>query len=117
MYGNSPLGNEPRAVQLSAEQRQALRRDLESIVSQTRELLPASFTVGSELSSGTNGPRATIAVQPPVGRPVSAAYTPENDEEIGIDPDRRDDLAHDIAASAALQVKQAMARDTSPSAQ
>lgn len=117
MYGNTPFGGDVEEVTLSAEQRQRLRRDLSAVAARTRELLPSEFVVGSEITTGSSGPQATIAVQPPFGSVVSAGYTPQEDEEVGIADDERDDLVHGLAASAALQVKQAMGDDATPTAQ
>jgi len=117
MYGNSPMGGETEKVTLTREQRQTLRRDLASVAARTRELLPGEFVVGSEVSDGQTGPRATIAVQPPVGSVVSADYQPEDPESATISADERDDLAQGIAASAALQVKQVIGEDQAPTAQ
>ncbi len=117
MYGNSPLGGDAETVTLTPEQRQTLRRDLANVAARTRELLPGEFVVGSEVSDSETGPRATIAVQPPVGSVVSADYRPEDAESATISSEERDDLAQGIAASAALQVKQAMGEETSPTAQ
>lgn len=117
MYGNAPIGGESDEVTLTAAQRRQLREDLASVAAQTRELLPGEFVVGSELSEGTSGPRATIAVQPPVGSVVSAGYTPETAEDASITAEEQTDLAQGIAASAALQVKQVMGEDTTPTAQ
>lgn len=81
-----------------------------------RDVLPPEFIVGSEIANDDAGPRATIAVQPPVGAVVSANYTPE-DGDARIDDDEIDDLVHGLAASAALQVKNAMGDDAVPVAQ
>ncbi|MFC7026513.1 DUF5811 family protein [Halomicroarcula sp. GCM10025710] len=93
------------------------RKDLASVAARTRELLPSEFVVGSEIHNSETGPRATIAVQPPVGSVVSADYRPEDAESSSITSDERDELAQGIAASAALQVKQVMGDDTAPTAQ
>lgn len=114
MYGNSPVRDEGAVGELTPEERKSLRDGLTSVADRTRELLPAEFVVGSEIIHSSNGPRATVAVQPPVGAVVSADYTPEGD--IDISPDERDDIATGLAASAALQVKGAMGGDTSPTA-
>jgi len=114
MYGNTPFGDET-AIELTTDQRKALRRDLSSVAARTRELLPGEFVVGSEITEGNNGPRATVAVQPPVGSVVSADYTPG--DEVAIEEPEREDLAMGLAASAALQMKQAMPEDPSPTAQ
>ncbi|MFB6163800.1 MAG: DUF5811 family protein [Haloarculaceae archaeon] len=121
MYGNSPFAGADAGtdadVTLTAEQRRSLRRDLTSVAARTREFLPDEFAVGVELSDGADGPRATVAVQPPVGSPVSAGYTPDPDAEYTIDEAERTELAQGLAASAALQMKQAMRGDVSPTAQ
>jgi hypothetical protein len=116
MYGNSPLGDDGMETEaLTESQRRRLERDLSAVAAQTRELLPGEFAVGSELSAGVDGPEATVAVRPPVGPVVSAGYTPE-DPDVSIDEDERTDLAQGLAASAALQVKQALAEHDSPTA-
>lgn len=114
MYGNSPIGDESTAQELTQEQRKNLRDGLSSVASRTRELLPGEFVVGSEIVHSTSGARATIAVQPPIGHVVSADYSPEG--EVDISPEERDDIATGLAASAALQVKDAMSDDDKPTA-
>jgi hypothetical protein len=117
MYGNSPLGNaDAGAADLSPAQRKALRRDLASVAARTRELLPGDFVVGSELSESPSGPRARVAVQPPIGAAVSAGYAPDESDH-RIDDEEREDIATGLAASAALQVKQAYPEDDAPPAQ
>jgi hypothetical protein len=116
MYGNSPLGDDGLdATSLTPEQRRSLERDLSQVAERTRTLLPSEFVVGSELSTGANGPEATVAVRPPVGSVVSAGYQLD-DPETTIDEDERDDLAAGLAASAALQVKDRLAKDNNPTA-
>jgi hypothetical protein len=114
MYGNTPFRDEGPRRDLTPDQRRALRRDLSSVAARTRELLPDEFVVGSEITQDSNGPRATVAVQPPVGSVVSTDYAPG--EEPDIDDAERDDLAMGLAASAALQVKRAMPDNPSPTA-
>lgn len=114
MYGNAPIRDESAAVSLTPEERKSLREGLSSVADRTRELLPGEFVVGSEIVPSNEGPRATVAVQPPVGAVVSADYTPDGD--IDITPDERDDIATGLAASAALQVKDAMSDNSSPTA-
>jgi hypothetical protein len=117
MYGNTPFGDEASGVELTADQRRVLRRDLTSIAARTRELLPSEFVVGSEITEGNDGPRATVAVRPPVGSPVSADYTPADGAGATIEQGEQEDLATGLAASAALQMKQAMPENPSPTAQ
>lgn len=116
MYGNSSFGADVEEVTLTSDQRRALRRDLASVAARTRELLPQEFVVGSEISQGSAGPRATVAVQPPLGSVVSANYDLESDD-VEIEDDELEELVHGLAASAALQVKQAIADDDAPVAQ
>ncbi|MFT4880133.1 MAG: hypothetical protein ACI9HI_000122 [Salinirussus sp.] len=112
MYGNSPLGDDS-TVELTASQRRTVRQDLASVAARTRNLLPGEFVVGSELRQGAEGPRATVAVRPPVGSVVSADYELEDSGVVDTD---RDELARGLAASAALQVKRAMPDDPTPTA-
>lgn len=114
MYGNTSFGDGPSDPDLSAEQRKHLRQDLSAIADRTRDLLPGEYVVGSELSDGAGGPQATVAVQPPVGNIVSANYSPTDDATI--DDAEQQDLAVGLAASAALQVKQAGKSNPSPTA-
>lgn len=107
MYENSPLESAAAPVELSREDRKNLRRDLAGVAADTRDLLPAEFVVGSEITAGANGPRAMVAVQPPVGSMVSADYEPDLESEVSIADEERTDIARGLAASAALQVKQA----------
>jgi hypothetical protein len=111
MYGNVSVDGGSDAPDLSAADRKRLRRDLASVAARTRELLPAEFVVGSEISRGTDGPQAMVAVQPPIGSMVSAGYAPGEDAGVAIDDQERDDIATGLAASAALQVKQAYPDD------
>ncbi|MFT4921810.1 MAG: hypothetical protein ACI8XM_001017 [Haloarculaceae archaeon] len=115
MYGNTSFGDDGSRVELSADQRRTLRRDLSNVAARTRELLPNEFVVGSEITDGTGGPRATVAVQPPIGPVVSTDCNP--DGTATIDEAARDDLAVELAASAVHQVKEAMSDNPSPTAQ
>lgn len=116
MYGNSPLGAETESVTLTPEQRQLLRQDLSTLAARMRDVLPPEFVVGSEITSDDAGTRATIAVQPPMGAVVSANFTPKADDA-RIDDEELDDIVHGLAASAALQVKNAMGDDAAQVAQ
>ncbi|MFB6182923.1 MAG: DUF5811 family protein [Haloarculaceae archaeon] len=116
MYGNTSFAGEETDVQLTGKQRRALQRELSSVAARTRELLPSEFVVGSEITVGTDGPEATVAVRPPVGSVVSAGYSPEAADDVAIDEQERDDIARGLAASAALQVKRSMPDDDSPTA-
>ena len=114
MYGNSPARSESSGPELTTEQRRHLRRELTSVAARTRELLPGEFVVGSELGTDAGSPRATVAVQPPVGAPVSATCPLEAGVAIG--EDEREDIAVGLAASAALQVKHAVDDSSTPAA-
>ena len=114
MYGNSSVRDGSSSPELTTEQRKHLRSDLSSVAARTRELLPGEFVVGSELRSDTSGPLATVAVQPPVGAPVSANCP--LDGGIAIDEDECEDVAVGLAASAALQVKKAVEGGPKPTA-
>jgi hypothetical protein len=82
MNGNNPYAGppgvtnagEPAPVDLSPKQEQRLRRTVAGIVSRTESYLPDSYAVGSELSIGTEGPQATVAVNPPAGHPSRRAF-------------------------------------------
>lgn len=116
MNGNTPYAGpdtpDAPAADLSPAQHRALRDSLSRIASRTREFLPDEYTVGSEVNQGSNGPQATVAVRPPIGNPVSAGFTPDFDEAEDTDlipSAERDEVAQGLAASAALQVKAALA--------
>jgi hypothetical protein len=98
MHGNTPHAGTPR-VELDAEGRRALRRSLTTVQADTRALLPDEFAVGTELVEGDEGPRATVAVRPPVGSVVSANVPIDGDSE---------GLASQLAAAAALEVKHSL---------
>ena len=122
MNGNTPYAGRPGVTPagerasaddpaLTSEQRTVLREHLSAIADHTRTLLPDEYAVAAEIRKGATGPEATVAVQPPAGHVVSAGYTPDqNDldaEELPLDDVT--EVAHGLAATAALQVKQAMA--------
>ena len=121
MNGNNPYAGapgvmdagEPAAVELSSEQHARLRRTVAGIVTRTESYLPDSYIVGSELSVGAEGPQATVAVNPPAGHPVSAGFTPNVDElEEGIADSDADEVARGLAASAVVQVMNAVGEVT-----
>ncbi|WP_267640855.1 DUF5811 family protein [Haloarchaeobius amylolyticus] len=130
MNGNNPYAGLPGSTQagkradadvpeLSPDQTRALRRDVTAIAAQTRAFLPDEYVVNGDVTQGVGGPQATVAVRPPAGHPVSAGFTP-NLEEAGddycIDPDEQAEVARGLAASAALQVKQAVQDSVTPTA-
>ena len=113
MYGNTPFQEKIGWSELTTDERKVLREELSRVADRTREYLPGEFVVGSEITRGTDGPRATVAVQPPVGTVVSTDYPPGDRP---MSSEELDDIATDLAASAALQVKEAMHDDRSPTA-
>lgn len=126
MNGNNPYAGSPGVVdagqpsdpvELTQDQRRELRRALARIVARTESYLPDGYAVGSELSTGSGGPEATVAVQPPVGHPVSAGFVPDaNDPDAGISEADREEVARGLAASAAAQVMNAVGDDVTPTA-
>ena len=129
MNGNNPYAGLPgvtgageRAVAdqqpISPAQCRTLYRDVSLIADRTRALLPEQFLVDASVNRGPTGLQVTVAVRPPVGHPVSAGFTPDLEtttEEI-IAADDRSEVARGLAASAALQVKQAMNGQIEPTA-
>lgn len=127
MHGNTPYAGRPGStgagrpngedVELTPAQRRTLRDDVSRIAALTREYLPSEYIVGSEVTAGLYGVQATISVQPPVGNPVSAGFTPDVDEvEAGFEESDEREVARGLAASAALQVKLALGDDVTPTA-
>lgn len=124
MNGNTPYGGAPGTVEagqvssdvdLTADQRRAIRQAVAGIVARTQSYLPDSYAVGSELSGGSGGPTATVAVRPPAGHPVSAGFSPDLDDlESGLSDDERDEVARGLAASAALQTMNAVGDGVTP---
>lgn len=121
MNGNTPYAGRPDIADagrrasadipdLSTEQRRALQAGLDTVAARTREYLPDEYVVGAQIVAGMDGPQGTIAVQPPVGPAVSAGFEPDFDDPDGegITEEDRNEVARGLAASAALQVKQAV---------
>lgn len=132
MNGNTPHAGLPGITQagkraaadvddLTRDQKRALRKEVARIAARTREFLPDEYVVNSNVKHGVGGPRAMIAVRPPVGQPVSADFSPdfeEFDQEdwSPIGDDDREEVARGLAASAALQVKKGLQDDLTPTA-
>lgn len=130
MNGNNPYAGPSNVTQaghrsesdlpdLSPDQKRKLRRNVSKIAATTREYLPDEYIVDADVSHGAGGARATVAVQPPVGRPVSAGFTADfeaNDESALVNEDDQTEVARGLAASAALQVKHAVSDNVSPTA-
>ncbi|MFP9190805.1 DUF5811 family protein [Natronosalvus vescus] len=129
MNGNTPYAGLPGVTQaghraaadvpeLSLEQKRTLQRTVSQIAARTREFLPDEYIVDADVAGGVTGPQALVAVQPPIGHPVSAGFTPdlENAPKDLISAEDRDEVARGLAASAALQVKQAVDESVTPTA-
>lgn len=126
MNGNTPYAGAPGSVDagrpvddqnVSGEELRAFRQEVTGIVARARTYLPEGYAVGSEVSRGARGIEATVAVHPPVGQPVSAGLTPDSDELAdGIGAEDREEVARGLAASAALQVMNAVGDDLTPTA-
>lgn len=127
MNGNTPYAGLPETTnagrpmpeetpELTADQRRTLRADLSRITRRVREYLPDEYVVGAEVSRGQSGPEAMVAVQPPIGHPISAGFRPDLDDEVYITESDQEEVARGLAASAALQVKHAINDDVSPTA-
>lgn len=128
MNGNTPYAGLPgetgagqRAAadvpDLSSTQKRSLHRDVSRIAARTREFLPSEYVVDADVSTGLTGPQVTVAVRPPVGHAVSAGFTPDLEDaaaEEVITADERNEVARGLAASAALQVKQAVSDNVRP---
>jgi hypothetical protein len=120
MNGNNPYAGAPEVVDagrpaaeaLTADELRTLREAMAGIVDRTRNHLPNDYAIGSEVSHGARGIEATVAVRPPVGDPVSAGLSPDRaDLTDGIGSAERDEVARGLAASAALQVMDAVGDD------
>ncbi|WP_049927908.1 DUF5811 family protein [Halopiger goleimassiliensis] len=129
MNGNTPYAGLPgettagqRAAAdvptLSSSQKRLLNRDVSRLAARTREFLPDEYVVDADVTTGISGPQVRVAVRPPVGHAVSAGFSPDvdaADDEV-ISDDERSEVARGLAASAALQVKQAVGDDVTPTA-
>ena len=114
--GGQPVGGgQPTTVEeLSTGQRDALRHAVAGIVAETESYLPEGYQVGSELATAS-GATATVAVDPPAGHPVTAGYSPEPDElDGGLDAETQREVAQGLAASAVLQVMNAVGDGITP---
>jgi hypothetical protein len=129
MNGNNPYAGSGNVVnagermggdapKITPENRRALSEGVARIATRTREFLPTDFAVNATISAGVHGPQVTVAVEPPVGNPVSAGFEPELDDgdDDFISTDDREEVARGLAASAALQVKYALGDDVDAAA-
>ncbi len=119
--GIAPAGKRDPAdmPEITADQKRALRAEVTQIAARTRKFLPDEYVVNANVSRGVAGPRATVAVDPPIGEPVSAGFSPDLEDvdegsPIPIDGDP-DEVARGLAAGAVLQVKQSL-DDVTPTA-
>ncbi|PSQ44575.1 hypothetical protein BRD17_03795 [Halobacteriales archaeon SW_7_68_16] len=121
MNGNTPYAGLPGVTaagrradgdfpELSADAKRALRRDVVAIARKTREYLPDEYAVSADVMNGVAGPRATVAVRPPAGNPVSAGFAPD-DDETEIPSEEHDEVARGLVAGAVVQVRQAVDDD------
>ena len=132
MNGNTPYAGAPGVTAagqrseadvptLTLEQKRELQRGVAAIAARIREYLPEEYAVGSDVSTGFNGVEATVAVHPPVGHAVSADFAPDPeillDEDGPITEEDLQEVAQGLAAGAALQVKQVMEGQITPTAQ
>jgi len=114
--GGQPVGggHTTAVEELSAGQKDALRHAVAGIVAETESYLPEGYQVGSELATAS-GATATVAVDPPAGHPVTAGYSPEPDElDDGLDTETQREVAQGLAASAVLQVMNAVGDGITP---
>ncbi len=113
--GGQPVGGGQTTVEeLSAGQKDALRAAVAGIVAETESYLPEGYQVGSELATASGG-TATVAVDPPAGHPVTAGYSPDPDDlDGGLDAETQREVAQGLAASAVLQVMDAVGDGITP---
>lgn len=121
MNANTPYVGQPGesstdSVDLTTAQRRSLEARVSNVAARTRTFLPDEYVVGSNVGTGTGGVRVTVSVHPPIGNPVSAGFDPDLEAEEFIPDEDVDEVARGLAASAALQVKQAMGDDVSQTA-
>ncbi|AGN00893.1 hypothetical protein L593_04720 [Salinarchaeum sp. Harcht-Bsk1] len=130
MNGNTPYAGQPGTTQagkranddlvdLSSDEKRRFRQDVTRIATRTREFLPDEYAIDADISHSAGGPQGRVAVQPPVGHPVTAGFTPNEedfDAENVVDDEDVGEVARGLAASAALQVKQAVANNVTPTA-
>jgi len=106
--------NHASVDELSAGQKDALRAAVAGIVAETESYLPEGYQVGSELATAS-GATATVAVDPPAGHPVTAGYSPDPEElDGGLDADTQREVAQGLAASAVMQVMDAVGDGITP---
>lgn len=109
---------DPGGDEIRPGQQRALVQEVEAITAATREYLPDSFQVHSDVTAGQSGPQVALEVHPPVGPPLSAGVTPAVTEgdHAAFSPDEREELARRLAASAAVQLRQIVGDSMTPPA-
>lgn len=96
-----------------------LRSNAKTVAAQVRHLLPTEYDVTGDVTDGTSGPQAIVAIQPPVGPAITAGFGIEEYADANgssIPDNERDEVASGLAARAALQVKQAVGDAITPTA-
>ncbi|MFB6110555.1 MAG: DUF5811 family protein [Halodesulfurarchaeum sp.] len=119
MYGNTPYAGrqgDQDPVELTPAMRRALQDGVSDVERETRRYLPDDYQVGSRVGQSGGGPQVTVSVRPPIGNPVSAGFSPDADADEPIPVEDVEEVARGLAASAALQVKQALGEDVPPMA-
>lgn len=120
MHANTPYAGRPDVsgdpVEIPSATRRALQEGVSRVAAKTRKYLPDEYLVGSEVGNTADGPRVTVSVRPPIGNAVSAGFSPDldGDREDLIPQEDEEEVARGLAASAALQVKQAMGDEVPP---
>ncbi len=126
MNGNTPYAGLPGETQagrraaadvptLTSTQKRLLHRDVSRIAARTREFLPDEYIVDADVSSGVGAPGQGRGQA--TGRPRRQCRLHpdlENATEEIITSDERSEVARGLAASAALQVKQAVSDNVTP---
>lgn len=124
MYGNSPIdGMNPdkvRPLELTAEHRGTVRGSMKRIRDSAAALLPSDYEVVTDVARSEDLSRYAVAVLPPAGNPVTIEITPrsmaeQTDDGLKVDITELDfddnecrEAAHQLVASAFIQVQQAM---------
>jgi hypothetical protein len=103
----------------STVENRTLRSNAKTVAAQVRHLLPAEYDVTGDVTDGTNGPQAVVAIRPPIGPAVTAGfgideYESDDGPDSAIPDDERNEVASGLAARAALQVKQAIGDGLTP---
>lgn len=103
---------------LQSSEHRALIEEVATITATTREYLPDTFAVHGDVSAGHDGPEVSLEVHPPVGPPVSAGVSPvaTEGEHAAFTPDECEEVAKQLAASTAVQLRQTVGDSLQPPA-